>query len=239
MMRGDEQMIPNDLGTTQGDSGSIQQPSQNPRESKGMIHDDAPDHGPSERPGEAVSALNACVREAFAAPASAAKRAYAAGEDAVVALVRELVEPIAALRQSIEEQATALARATAEADQLADERGKLAVERRHLAAERDRLVEELRAAGVAGGDVPKSAGDLLAWRELRALSQEQAAARLGVGRATISRVERSGPDAPLGRALRAALARDAEAMRRSRGRAAHPHPHREGPRHDGPASRAP
>lgn len=80
-----------------------------------------------------------------------------------------------------------------------------------LAAER-RLRVRLAAAleGVVGeaAAVPSTVGELRVWRTAQGYTQREAAEALGVGHATIERAEKQPDRTALGRALRAAFARD-------------------------------
>lgn len=71
--------------------------------------------------------------------------------------------------------------------------------------ERDRLQVELLALRRLRQEVPRTVGDLLAWRQARNLTQEAAAKLLGVGRATVERAEGQDFDTLLGPALRKAF----------------------------------
>jgi DNA-binding XRE family transcriptional regulator len=82
-----------------------------------------------------------------------------------------------------------------------------------LRREQARLEGELLAIRRARGQVPRTVADLLMWRDTRGATQAEAAARLGVGRATIERAEQQEMDTPLGPALRRAFEKDAMSLR--------------------------
>lgn len=191
-----------------------------------------------------LTASAASIMRAASTPAALAKQAYASGADAVVTLVERQaghVEELTAERDELVRDRDRLVeardrllverdrlaeQAAAERRRLVDER---AVEREHLAAElrlmtaeRDRLAAELRALRGARGELPRTSGELRAWREERGLTQVEVAERLGVGSATVERAEQKPAEAPLGRAVRLALARDAAATRESTRAAAPP-----------------
>jgi hypothetical protein len=119
------------------------------------------------------------------------------------------------LRQERVELIAERDRLVGDQEQLVEERDRAAMERDQLRVARDRLIAELRALRGARGRVPRTSGELRAWRQDRVLTQIEAAERLGVGHATVERAEAKGDDAPLGRALRLALERDAEATKES------------------------
>jgi DNA-binding XRE family transcriptional regulator len=87
--------------------------------------------------------------------------------------------------------------------------------------ERERLEAELLALRRLRGDMPRTVGDLIAWRAARGVTQAAAAKLLGVGRATIERAEAQDFDSPLGPALRRAFELDAKALREAEDSAKH------------------
>lgn len=110
------------------------------------------------------------------------------------------------LRELAREQAAAIADLRANIEQLD---AKVTA----LSRERDRLQAELLALRRLRGDVPRTVGDLIAWREARGATQAAAAKLLGVGRATVERAEAQDFDSPLGPALRRAFELDAKTLR--------------------------
>ena len=100
-------------------------------------------------------------------------------------------------------------------DRLAADHERVIAERDGLVVERDRLVAELRALRGAKGQLPRTSGELRRWRLDRGFTQRDAAKHLGVGHTTLGLAESRAPEAPLGRALRRALERDAGVVRGS------------------------
>ncbi len=117
-----------------------------------------------------------------------------------------------------------LAAARQEQERLAAEVGELRAANAQLAVELDaerrrraRLAAALEGGGGVAASVPSTVGELRAWRTAQGYTQRAAAEVLGVGHATIERAEKQPDETRLGRALRAALARDAVELAEARG----------------------